>query len=210
MSGTVPTVFIVDDDQYVRDALALLMDQVGLKAERYASAQAFLKSYEPDTPGCLIVDVRMPGMSGLDLQKHMTERGIQLPIIIVTGHADVPMAVRAMKLGAVDFIEKPFNDQELLERVQRCIELATKVRRERDQATSLQTRLEQLSKREREVMDMIVAGKYSKVIAAELGISPKTVDVHRSHILEKMGVKSVAELVRIIITLAPQTISGQN
>ncbi len=201
MTANLPTVFIVDDDPTLCDAMALLMTQVGLNARCFTSGQDFLDAYTDDLPGCLVVDVRMPGMSGLDLQRSLIERNIQIPVIIVSGHGDVPMAVRAMKLGAVDFIEKPFNEQELLDHIQACIENDIHAKRDRERRVLLLQRFEQLSKREREVMDMIIAGKYSKVIAAHLGISPKTVDVHRAHILEKMGVRSVAELVRIAIHL---------
>ena len=204
MSDLAPTVFVIDDDENVREALVLLFEQVGLHTEGFANGQDFLNAYGGQ-PGCVLVDVRMPGMSGLDLQRQLHERDIVLPVIIVTGHGDVPMAVRAMKLGAVDFIEKPFNDQELLDCVQTCIEEAVRAAKVRRHRSELRARIAQLSKREREVMDMILAGKYSKTIAGQLGISPKTVDVHRAHILEKIEVKSVAELVRVVMEAGCET-----
>lgn len=193
------TVFIVDDDEAIRQSLTLLMKSVGIKANAYPSALEFLDAYDPTQPGCLVVDVRMPGMSGLDLQQHLANQRIAIPIIIITGHGDVPMAIRAMKRGAVDLIEKPVNDQLLLDRIRVCLEMDAEARSEKQLRVSVATRLQRLSPREWQVMEMMVVGKSSKDIAQALGISRKTVDVHRAHILEKAQVKSLAELVRMAI-----------
>jgi two-component system, LuxR family, response regulator FixJ len=194
-----PIVFVVDDDRAMRESLRWLLESVGLTVRTYANAADFLREYEPTQPGCLVLDVRMPGMSGLDLQAELVRRGAGLPTIIVTGHAEVPMAVRAVKAGAVDFIEKPFSDQLLLDRVRQALEidrLEREVRRRREEA---RRRLETLSAREREVLMLVAAGKANKEIAAELGLSQKTVEVHRSHVMSKMFVDSLAELIRVAI-----------
>lgn len=196
-----PTVFIVDDDRAIRDALTLLIRSVGLQVKSYASAQTYLTDYDPQAAGCLLLDVRMPGMSGLHLQQHLVEHGSRIPVVILTGHGDVPMAVRAMKWGAADLIEKPFNDQLLLECIGECLEQDAARRREEAQQADLRRRLSRLSPREREVMDPLVKGECGKAIAAELGISPKTVDVHRAHILEKLQMRSVVELVRVVVAV---------
>jgi len=194
-----PIVFVVDDDRAMRESLRWLLESVGLTVRTYANAADFLREYEPTQPGCLVLDVRMPGMSGLDLQADLVRRGTGLPTIVVTGHAEVPMAVRAVKAGAVDFIEKPFSDQLLLDRVRQALEidrLEREVRRRREEA---RRRLETLTAREREVLMLVAAGKANKEIAAELGLSQKTVEVHRSHVMSKMFVDSLAELIRVAI-----------
>jgi two-component system response regulator FixJ len=194
-----PIVFVVDDDRAMRESLRWLLESVGLTVRTYANAADFLREYEPTQTGCLVLDVRMPGMSGLDLQAELVRRGAGLPTIVVTGHAEVPMAVRAVKAGAVDFIEKPFSDQLLLDRVRQALEidrLEREVRRRREEA---RRRLETLTAREREVLMLVAAGKANKEIAAELGLSPKTVEVHRSHVMSKMFVDSLAELIRVAI-----------
>jgi two-component system, LuxR family, response regulator FixJ len=196
MTQTQPTVFVVDDDQAVRKSLDVLIRSVGLKVETYESAQSFLAGCDPERPGCLVLDVRMPGMSGLELQKTLKEQGIGLPVIMITGHGDVPIAVRAMKAGAVEFIEKPFSKQLLLEHIHEAIAQDARQREEQSKQSAIETRLAQLSPRERQVMELVVAGKVSKQIAAELGLSKKTVDVHRAHMMQKMGVESVAELAK--------------
>ena len=188
-------VHIVDDDQAVRQALSLLMQTVGLKARTYASARQFLDRFDGAAPGCLVLDIRMPEMSGLDLQRELSERDLQVPVIIVTGHGDVPLAVRAMKAGALDVLEKPFNDQILIDAISRALELSADQARHRVEREAFLERYHGLSQREHEVMDLLVSGKGSKEIALELGISSKTVDVHRAHILDKMQVGSVIELV---------------
>lgn len=196
-----PTVFIVDDDDAVRDSLSWLMRSVGLAAESFGSAQAFLDACDPERPGCLVLDIRMPGMSGLDLQEKLHQRHIQLPIIIISGHADVPMAVRALKAGAFDFIEKPFNDQLLLDCVQRAIEKDLERRRELAEQADVATRLEQLTPREREVLELVVHGAPNKIISRELGVSLKTVEAHRARVMDKLQAGSAAELVRLVLSV---------
>lgn len=191
------TVFVVDDDPAIRESLRWLIESVGLNVKVFSTAQEFLEGYDPTTPGCLVLDIRMPGMSGLDLQNELATREIQVPIIIITGHAEVPVAVRALKAGAMDFIEKPFSDQLLLDRIRRAIEVDKQSRRVRSEQAEVATRLGQLTPREREVMDLVIAGKANKVIASELGLSPKTVEVHRAHVMKKMQVASLADLVRL-------------
>ena len=193
-------IYIVDDDEAIRDSLNLLMQSVGLSATCFASAHAFLDGYDASKPGCLILDVRMPDMSGLDLQRILNEKQIQIPVIIITGHADVPIAVRAMKAGAMDVLEKPFNDQALLDAITNAITKSNEAFEEQNSRVKLKNRAEHLSPREREIMDLLILGKGSKKIAAQLGISPKTVDVHRIHIMEKMEVKSIVELARLVVS----------
>jgi FixJ family two-component response regulator len=197
---TEPTVFVVDDDQSVREALCWLLRVVNLKTEAYASTHEYLAACDPDRPGCLVLDVRMPEISGLQLQEMLAEHGFDIPVIMITGHGDVPMAVRAMKAGAVDFIQKPFNDQVLLERIQHALALDARRRQARAARRTARARLAMLSRREYEVLNLLVSGKPNKVIAAELGISVKTVEVHRSRAMAKMGAKSVAELATLRIT----------
>jgi FixJ family two-component response regulator len=198
-----PTVFIVDDDNEVREAIGLLMDSVGLPNETFDSAWAYLARFDPARPGCLVLDVRMRQMSGLELQERLAEEPIHPPVIIITGHGDVPMAVRAVKNGAVDFIEKPFNDQSLLDAVHRAIEIDAEQRGHAMEVASVQERMERLTKREREVLDQIVAGKRNKVIAADLGISQSTVEAHRAKVMEKLEVRSLSELMRAMLMLDP-------
>jgi len=193
-------VYIVDDDEAVRHSLSLLMQSVGLEAMCFASAQAFLDGYDASKPSCLILDVRMPEMSGLDLQRVLNEHQIQIPVIIITGHGDVPLAVRAMKAGAMDVLEKPFNEQALLDAITKAITKSSESFEDQNSRAKYQERAEHLSPREREIMGLLILGKGSKKIAAQLGISPKTVDVHRIHIMEKMEVKSVVELARLAVS----------
>ena len=198
-------VYVVDDDAAVRDSLAWLIESVDLKVVACANAQAFLDAYDREHPGCLVLDVRMRGMSGLDLQAELGRREIAIPTIIVTGHGDVSMAVRAMKMGAVDFVEKPFNDQELLERIQRAIDADHAARqggREREEVCAL---LATLSPREREVMDLLVLGKANKEVADRLGLSTRTVEGHRARLMEKLSCSSLAELVRLSLRAAPSS-----
>jgi two-component system response regulator FixJ len=189
-----PTIFVVDDDQPVRDSLRWLLESLRHKVETYASAAEFLKHYDSARSGCLVLDVRMPEVSGLQLQEILAARRIQLPVIMITGHGDVSMAVRAMKAGALDFIEKPFNDQLLLECIQRGLQANARQRRRDMEQQTVQTRLASLTARERDVLERVVAGKPNKIIAAELGISARTVEVHRAHLMEKMCVNSLAAL----------------
>ena len=192
-----PTVFVVDDDQAVRDSLRWLVESVGHRVRTYGSAQAFFDDYDPGQPGCLVLDVRMPGASGIEMQEQLRKSGAMIPIIVITGHADVATAVRAMKAGAVDFIEKPFSDQLLLDHIHRCIgqDAALRAERERDQV--IIGRREQLSPRQRRVMDLVAAGLSNRIIAEKLGISLKTVEAHRAKVMEKMKARSVAELVKL-------------
>ncbi len=195
---SVPTVFVVDDDEAMRESLLWLLTSVGLPTTGYSSAEAFLAADHPERCGCLVLDVRMPGMSGLELQERLAAQGTPLPIIIVTGHGDIPMAVRAMKAGAVDFLEKPFNNQQLLERITAALRSDAAAQAERRQRKDLRERLASLSPREREVAQLVAAGKQNKVIAFDLGISQKTVEVHRHHVMEKMKAQTAAELGRML------------
>jgi two-component system, LuxR family, response regulator FixJ len=194
-----PIVFVVDDDRAMRDSLRWLLESIGLSVRTYATAAEFLHDHDPAQPGCLVLDVRMPGMSGLDLQTELAQRGAELPTIVVTGHAEVAMAVRAVKAGAIDFIEKPFSDQLLLDRVRQALEIDRQSREIRMRREEARRRLASLSAREREVLGLVAAGKANKEIAAALGLSPKTVEVHRAHVMAKMAVDSLAELIRVAL-----------
>lgn len=191
------TVFIVDDDQAIRHAMALLMRSVGLDYEIYHSADDFLAVFSDDKPGCLVLDIRMPGLGGLELQDKLIEKGSSLPIIFITGHGDVPMAVEAMQKGAVDFIQKPFRDQELLDRIGEALKTDQERRTEREEHAEVRSLFNKLTKREREVLDLVVTGKPNKVIAYELGVSQRTVEIHRARVMEKMQARSLADLVRM-------------
>ena len=193
------TVFIVDDEEAVRDSLQWLLESSGLKVALFDAAEAFLQGYDPAQPGCLVVDVRMPGMSGLELQEKLTELHYSIPVIFITGHGDVPMAVQAVKHGAIDFLEKPFNDKDLLAIIERSLEHDRQQRERLQQASSAQSRLASLTPREREVMELVVAGKLNKLIADQLDISIKTVEAHRAKVMEKVGAHSLAELVQIVV-----------
>ena len=193
------TVFVVDDDEAARVMLQFLFGSVGLRSEGFASAEEFLQQYEPDQPGCLMLDVRMPGMSGLELQKRLACRGSRLPVIVLTGHGDVPMAVRAVRAGAFDFLEKPTNDQVLLDRVQQAIALDRTQRLEQAARDGIIKRLASLTGKEREVLDRVVAGKANREIAAELGVSVKAIEARRANVMSKMEAQSVAGLVRMAI-----------
>lgn len=195
---TEPTVFVVDDDAAVRGGLQQLLQTIGLNVQTYASADEFLASYRAGQPGCLVLDIRMPGMGGLDLQEQLAERGIQLPIIFLTGHGDVPAAVRALKAGAMDFLEKPFNSQVLLDLIQQAIRRDADARTRDAQESEITRRLALLTVREREVLDMMIVGKANKVIAMELDISERTVEFHRGKIMRKMRARSLAELINMV------------
>jgi FixJ family two-component response regulator len=190
-------VFVVDDDASVREALRSLFQSVGLGVEIFASARAFLEAARPDAPGCLVLDVRLPGLSGLDLQHELTKAGVSLPIVFITGHGDIPMTVQAMKAGAVEFLTKPFRDQDLLDAVQQAIERDRAARNERADLEELRSRFDSLTPRERQVMALVVSGLLNKQIAAELGISEITVKIHRAQVMQKMEADSLAHLVRM-------------
>ena len=195
------TVFVVDDDQAMRNSLKWLIESVGMQVESHASADEFLAQYQPGRAGCLVLDVRMPGMSGLDLQEHLFERNIQIPVVIITGHGDVPMAVRAMKSGAIDFIEKPFNDEVLLDAIRRAIARGEQQRSHHSEHLQIQERLSHLTPREHEVMQMVTEGRSNKEIANTLGVSAKTIEAHRARVMEKMQAGSLAELVRMVLAV---------
>lgn len=193
-------VYIVDDDKAIRDSLALLMRTEGFRTQSFPSAIDFLDGYD-GSPGCLVVDIRMPNMSGLELQEALNEKNIPLPLIIMTGHGDVSLAVQAMRAGAVDFIEKPFDTGALLQRVHEVLaQLSTAQDKETQQAKTT-TLLESLTTREHEVLQLLVAGKINKLIAAELGISPRTVEAHRANIMQKMQAKSLSDLIRMALSV---------
>jgi RNA polymerase sigma factor (sigma-70 family) len=199
-------VYVIDDDAQTRDALKNLMRSVGLHAEVFASAQDFLRSKRPDVPACLVLDVRLRGLSGLDLQKRMAEAKIEVPIIFITGYGDIPMTVQAMKAGAVEFLTKPFRNQELLDAIQQALERDRTTREQRAKNDELYDRYDSLTPREREVMTLVVAGLLNKQIAGELGTSETTVKNHRHQIMEKMGADSVAELVKMAYNLGITTL----
>jgi FixJ family two-component response regulator len=196
-SNDQPTVFVVDDDASMREALARLFYSVQPRVEVFASAQEFLQSKRPDGPGCLVLDVRLPGLSGLDFQAGLTKADIRFPIVFITGHGDIPMSVRAMKAGAVDFLTKPFRDQDLLDAVASAIQRDQKRREHEHAVADLRAHFASLTPREREIMALVASGLMSKQIAAQIDLSEITVKVHRSHIMKKMGARSVADLVRM-------------
>jgi len=192
------TTFIVDDDEAIRDSLRWMLKSRGIPSRSWDSAEAFLESYSETMHGCLVLDIRMDGMSGLELFDRLAALGCDLPVIFLTGHADVPMAVAALKKGAHDFVEKPFNDNDLADKIAAALSKATIVRQRSAAERSLRGRLATLSQREREVMELVLAGKANKVIADDLKITMRTVEVHRAHVLEKMGVRSAVELSQLL------------
>ncbi len=197
------TVFIVDDEEAIRDSLTMLIESVGLVAETYDSAQAYLENFDPSRPGCLILDVRMKGMSGLTLQEQLNKEPIHPPIIIITGHGDVQMAVKAVKAGASEFLEKPFNEQQLLDSIHIAIEQDAEQRGKVSKLAEIQARVDRLTEREKEVMELIVSGMLNKNIAHELNISQSTVEAHRSKVMDKMEARTLSDLMRMIISLRP-------
>src|SRR5881296_3127011 len=197
MSEAEPIVFVVDDDLSVRRSTERLLRTAGLKVQTFTSAREFLKNPPPEGPACLVLDVRMPGLSGIELQRELTQCGIQIPIIFITAHGDIPMTVRAMKAGAVEFLTKPFRDQDLLDAIQIALERDRTRRVQETEVAKLRERYESLMPREREVMPLVVFGLLNKQIAAEIGASEATVKVHRSQLMRKMGAESVADLVRM-------------
>lgn len=201
-----PTVFVVDDDEAMRSSLKWLIESVGLRVRTFDSARGFLASYVPEGgTGCLLLDVRMPGMSGLELQGYLARADITLPVIIITGHGDIAMAVRAMKAGALDFIEKPFNDEALINSIRRSLDYDAAQRAQRLRRGEVASRLGQLTPREHEVMNLVTDGKSNKEIAATLGVSAKTVEAHRARVMDKMQAQSLADLVRMALVVEDPT-----
>lgn len=196
-----PTVYIVDDDDGMRRALSVLMTTVGFEPTAFARPDEFLAKFDPNRPACLVLDVRMPGMSGLEVQQHLNRSGAMLPVILITGHGDIPMAVQAMKDGAFDFLQKPFRDQDLLDRINAALKLDAENRANVERHADLKQRYESLTPREREVMSLVVDGKANKVIAIDLGLSERTVEIHRANVMDKMGARSVAHLVKMHLML---------
>ena len=199
---------VVDDDEAVRNSLRLLMKSVGLAAITLPTAQEFLDKYKPQQPGCLVLDVRMPGMSGLELQEQLNVRGAMIPVIFITGHGDIPMAVEAMQQGAFDFLQKPFRDQDLLDRINGALKQDAENRETVERHADLKRRSESLTPREREVMALVVDGRANKVIAIDLGLSERTVEIHRANVMEKMQARSVAHLVKMHLTLNGETLNS--
>ncbi len=199
MNNAEPTIFVVDDDEAVLDSLRMLLQSVGLKAECYSSAGEFLEAYDPDRAGCLVLDVRMPDMSGIDLQEKLASMHSMLPVIFITGHGDMQMAVHAMQAGAVDFITKPFSEQTLLDRIQQSIKQDLENREMLRKKEEILKRIASLTPREREVMDIVTAGKANKVTAMDLGVSERTVEIHRARVMQKMEADSLPHLVRMVI-----------
>jgi len=199
VTDSVSKIYVVDDDDAVRDALSALLKSVGLEVETFASPHAFLERFDTALAGCLVLDIRMPGMSGLELQQRLNELNSVLPIIFITGHGDVPMAVEAMQKGAVDFVQKPFRDQELLDRINKALEKNAFDHEELLKEHEIRERIDDLTAREQQVMRAVCDGQANKVIALDLGVSQRTVEIHRARVMDKMGAKSVAHLVRLIM-----------
>lgn len=194
-----PMVFVVDDDSGVRSSIRILLKSVGINTTVFASAKEFLAAYDPSQPGCMVLDIRMPRMSGMELQLELNRLGAVIPVIFITGHGDVPMAVEAMQQGAFDFLQKPFRDQDLIHRIQKAMERDAAHRSALHETEAIKTRLESLTPREREVLELLADGKQNKVMAGELGLSQRTVEIHRSNVMDKMQARSVAQLVRMLL-----------
>ena len=203
-----PTVYIVDDDDGMRRALTVLMSTVGYSAVAFERPADFLQKLDPNQPGCLVLDVRMPEMSGLEVQQHLNRQGSMLPVILITGHGDIPMAVQAMKDGAFDFLQKPFRDQDLLDRINGALKQDAENRELVERHADLKRRVDSLTPREHEVMALVVDGRANKVIAIDLGLSERTVEIHRANVMEKMQARSVAHLVKMHLTLNGETFAG--
>jgi two-component system, LuxR family, response regulator FixJ len=208
LNAKLPVIFIVDDDEAIRSSLQLLLKSVGLVPAALSSAREFLETYDPAQPGCLVLDVRMPDMSGLELQEQLNTRGAVIPVIFITGHGDVPMAVEAMQAGAFDFLQKPFRDQELIDRIQRALEKDRANRAALSERSLVHERLQSLTPREREVLVMVSSGKANKVMASDMGVSQRTVEIHRARVMEKMGASSLAQLVRMVMDLEEDSADG--
>jgi two-component system response regulator TtrR len=210
MKGLDAKICIVDDDEAFRDSLRWLLESNGFQVESFASAKEFLESCMSGKPGCLVLDIRMPEMTGLELQEKLNEKGIHTPVIFVTGHGDIPMAVSAVKQGAMDFIEKPFNESDMLELIRNALVLDTQRREADEQQSLISSRLEKLTSREQEVMECVIAGKPNKLIADQFGITVKTVEAHRAKVMDKMAVNSLAELVQLVVGKRVQTTNDQD
>jgi FixJ family two-component response regulator len=204
MADARPIIFVVDDDASVRDAISNLLESVGLRANLFESTEAFWKAPRPDAPSCLVLDVRLPGVNGLEFQDQLAKANVSIPIIFITAHGDVPMTSRAMKAGAIEFLMKPFQKEDLLAAVHHGLERDRILRDEQAEVSILQSRVEQLTSREREVMELVVTGLINKQIGAQLGLSEVTVKIHRSHVMQKMEAASLAELVRMSDKLKPR------
>ena len=200
-SGDEAAVFIVDDEEAVRDSVGLLLRSVGIRSRGFADARSFLDSYQPELRGCLVLDIRMPRMSGMELQQELNRRGWAIPIIFITGHGDVPMAVEAMRAGAVDFLQTPFKDDELIRRVQKALEQDAKLREQLSSREQIRARYDSLTPREQEIAGRLAAGEANKAVAIDLGLSERTVELHRAHIMQKMGARGLAQLVQMLFQL---------
>jgi len=198
MSNEEPLVYVIDDDEAVRDSLSILLESVGLAHEVHGSALDFLDAFDPDRHACIVTDIRMPGMSGLELQQRLLESRCDAPLIFITGHGDVPMAVTAMKRGAADFIQKPFRDQELIDRIHQALKQDKARRAARQEEREIRERIKTLTPREAEVMERVVSGQANKVIAMDLGVSQRTVELHRARVMRKLRMRSLAELVQAV------------
>ena len=203
MTGAAPLVYLVDDDEAVRDSLGMLFQSIGLKHESYPSARDFLQHYDPTRHACLVADIRMPGLSGLELQQRLNEQQAEIPIIFITGHGDVPMAVTAMKSGATDFVQKPFRDQDLIDRINKALDRDRDRRKSHAEHDEIRARIAQLTPREAEVMQRVVRGQANKVIAMDLGVSQRTVELHRARVMRKLKMRSLADLVHAVDKVAP-------
>jgi two-component system, LuxR family, response regulator FixJ len=207
-SSTAPRIFIVEDDDAVRESLQLVLESLGHTVSAFPSASAFLEKFNSDLAGCLVLDIRMPGMNGMELQRKLNDSNSMLPIIFVTGHGDVPMAVEAMQQGAFDFIQKPYREQQLLEKIDRALQLDKENRESLQQRQAILAHLQELTPREMDVLLLMIEGKANKVIAADLDISQRTVEIHRARVMEKLRANSLAHLVRMVMQIEPQVLQG--